>query len=162
MAKTYDLITSSTLGSPATGIDFTSIPSTYTDLRLIVTGVRVSGGALNFRFNNDSGSNYFYERAVANGSSLGASVNGATTSIGTNGWNSTYPQIWIMDILRYSGTTKKSSIMRMAADESGGGEMAWFCATYNVTTAISQINMFISAGTIAAGFTASLYGILRA
>ena len=63
MPNTLTLIASSTVGSGgATTIDFTSIPQTYTDLKLVMsTRNQASNGGRDYasiRFNGDSGTNY--------------------------------------------------------------------------------------------------------
>ncbi len=57
MPITYEPIATTTLGSAAANIDFTSIPSTYTDLRLVlvVRSDRASTvDSVNLRFNSDT------------------------------------------------------------------------------------------------------------
>jgi len=58
MAITYEPIASTTLGSAASTITFNSIAASWTDIKLILIGTSSTGGAVIFRFNNDSGSNY--------------------------------------------------------------------------------------------------------
>ena len=63
MPNTFTLIASSTVGAGgASSIDFTSIPSTYTDLviKASLRSDRNTGSAtyLTITFNNDTGSNY--------------------------------------------------------------------------------------------------------
>lgn len=80
MATTYTLISSVTVGSGgASSINFTSIPSTYTDLCIKLSARGTLGGGitwqnLRLRFNGDSGSNYSYRLlATLSGSVLSAS-----------------------------------------------------------------------------------------
>jgi len=60
MPSTYTPIATNTLASVSTGVTFSSIPSTYTDLVLVInyrldgTGTGAAGA---LRFNSDSGSN---------------------------------------------------------------------------------------------------------
>ena len=71
---THNLIQTVTVGAGGTAaINFTSIPQTYTDLIVYVSGrydnaVSFNAGAL--RFNNDSGNNYSYRVLRGNGSSV--------------------------------------------------------------------------------------------
>jgi len=78
------LISSVTVGAGgASSIDFTSIPSTYTDLRLVVSLRSGSSGTsrgLSFTLNNDAGTNYStrYFYGYASG------VTGGSTSSSTD------------------------------------------------------------------------------
>jgi hypothetical protein len=58
MATTYEPIATTTLGTAAASITFSSIPATYTDLRLVVMCKLLAHQLLMFRFNSDTGSNY--------------------------------------------------------------------------------------------------------
>lgn len=85
MAKAFELITTVTVGSGgASSIDFTSIPSTYTDLYVEYSlRVTLSGGPYYFsdcglRFNGDTGANYNNLNLRAREGSVGSG--GSTTS----------------------------------------------------------------------------------
>jgi hypothetical protein len=69
MAPTYEPIATTTLGTAAASITFSSIPATYTDLRLVVVAKAVSASTLDVRFNNDSGTNYSKTEISGDGSS---------------------------------------------------------------------------------------------
>jgi hypothetical protein len=62
VARTYEPIASQTLGSDATSHTFSSIPGTFSDLRIIITGRRNNTSTPNsfpvMRVNSDTGSNY--------------------------------------------------------------------------------------------------------
>lgn len=82
MATTYDLIASSTLTTTATTISFTSIPQTYTDLKLIVSS-RCNYAAATSRyrvyFNSTSGANvYGRAEAVSDTSTVSGASNAET------------------------------------------------------------------------------------
>jgi hypothetical protein len=72
MANTYELIEAQTLGTTATSVTFSSIPGTYTDLKLVAS-VRTAWASdtndqlLEFRFNGDTGSNYTYRQLTGTG-----------------------------------------------------------------------------------------------
>lgn len=72
MANNFQLISSSTVGSGgSTSIDFTSIPSTYTDLCIKVSARSDTSDItdLAMRLNGDTASNYFYLELTGNASS---------------------------------------------------------------------------------------------
>jgi len=60
MARTYEKIVSTTLGSAAADVTFNSINSTYTDLVLVssILGVTSQSYSPRVRFNSDTTSNY--------------------------------------------------------------------------------------------------------
>lgn len=162
MPATYEPIATTTLSSAAASVSFTGISSAYTDLKIIAVGKRVSGGALAIRFNNISTTTYSKIRLAGNGTSASSSRDISGTEIGTNGWNSTYDQLYEIDIFSYAGSTYKAALIRMSADENGGGEVSRIIGTWRSTSAIDRVDLLITSGTIAAGFTATIYGIKSA
>jgi len=79
--STYTPIATTTLGSTTASYTFSSIPSTYTDLVLVVIGEAyfTSTNYINtgVQFNSDTGSNYAAHYLIGNGSSVSS---GATTT----------------------------------------------------------------------------------
>lgn len=162
MPATYEPIATTTLSTSATSVSFTGISSAYTDLKIIAVGKRVSGGALGLQFNGDTATNYSKTRLAGNGTTASSSRDASQTSISTNGWNTTYNQLYEIDIMSYAGSTYKTTLIAMSADENGGGESARFVGLWNSTSAINRVDLLITSGTIAAGFTATIYGIKAA
>lgn len=162
MASTYEPIATTTLGSAAASVSFTGISSAYTDLKIIAVGKRVSGGALALQFNGDTGTNYSKTRLLGNGTNAGSSRDTSTSSISTNGWNDIYNQLYEIDLFSYAGSTYKTCLIAMSADENGGGEVSRIVGLWRSTAAINRVDLLITSGTIAAGFTATLYGIKAA
>ncbi|NBQ97859.1 MAG: hypothetical protein EBU12_06490, partial [Microbacteriaceae bacterium] len=57
--NTYSQIASTTLGSAASSVTFSSIAATYTDLVIVVQAAVTAGSiALRMQFNSDTGTNY--------------------------------------------------------------------------------------------------------
>lgn len=88
MANTYTLISTVTIGSGgATSFSFTSIPSTYTDLK-IVYSVRTNRAnnieQVKFRINSDTGSNYTFKRVYSDGTT--PQSDGGTNAYAYGGW----------------------------------------------------------------------------
>ena len=162
MAVTYEPIATTTLSTAAVSVSFTGISSSYTDLKIVAVGKRVSGGALAIRFNNDSATNYSKTRLAGNGTTASSGRDISGTEIGTNGWNSTYDQLYEIDVMSYGGSTYKTALVRMSADENGGGEVSRIAGLWRSTSAINRVDLLITSGTIAAGFTATIYGIKAA
>jgi hypothetical protein len=78
MAITYDLISDATLGSAAATVSVTSIPATYTDLRVVIFVPSYSSSNQDsfLTFNGDSGANYNYMCYNQANDSAGNNVNG--------------------------------------------------------------------------------------
>jgi len=69
MPSTYTPIATTTLGSAASSVTFSSISGAYTDLVLVGAGTLASNLYLNVKFNNDTGSNYSRTELYGDGSS---------------------------------------------------------------------------------------------
>ena len=168
MPATYDSIATTTIASSgvSTQINFTSIPGTYTDLRLVTTGTNNGGGNLWFYVNADSSA--LYSIRSINGS--GTAVT-ATNSIDAGQWNlnraantsTSIPTMYTMDFFSYAGSTSKSALITESSDVNGGGGVSISVGLYRSTSAITQLRLWLSGGaSFNAGTTATLYGILRA
>lgn len=94
MANTYTLISSSTLGSNQTSVTFSSIPSTYTDLVLIMS-VRAANSSGNptmsplIRFNGDTATNYSYTELYTSNGTSAASFRASSQTAGDTTFNGT-------------------------------------------------------------------------
>ena len=176
MANTMTLIASSTVGSGgAASIDFTSIPSTYTDLVLKIS-VRAAGSpgsgyaVMGYRFNGSTTS-YSSKMLEGTGSST-ASDSLATASIGGGTWarmtawgintaSSTSNTFSSMDwyIPNYAGSNNKSSSLDWVSENNATTAYAELTASlWSSTSAINQIT--ITADTNFAQYsTAYIYGI---
>lgn len=159
-------IATTTLGSAASTITFSSISSAYTDLRLVVTGAGTGVGIyLNARFNSDSGSNYSVTNLFGTGASA---ISGRTTSaaqmlLSTNQLTTTNPSMITMDIFSYAGSTYKTSLNTASNDKNGSGIVLRNVGLWQSTSAINSITLldtYGGGGQFAAGTTATLYGIL--
>ena len=167
MPVTYDPIASTTLSSAATSITFSSITSSYTDLRVIFTGTTtLSGETLYYRFNSDSGSNYSVTQLWADGSTYGSRrLTSATQLSTTYGYSlvDTNPQMITFDVFSYAGSTNKTTLGGHFGDNNGAGGVDQTVGLWRSTSAITSIFMFASGGTtFKAGTTATLYGVKNA
>ena len=89
MPATYEPIQTTTLGSAAASYTFSSIPSTYTDLKLVITGTSVGAYAdIDLRFNSDTATNYSWTALAGNGTA--ASSYRASTQTATRMTNQGY------------------------------------------------------------------------
>jgi hypothetical protein len=170
MATTYTLISSVTVGSGgAANIEFTSIPSTYTDLLLRVS-VRQGGSQTHYmRFNNDtSTANYKQRRLTGDGTSAGSdsSTNlGYINPIGVNSSGQTANTFGNLDVYipNYAGSNFKS-VSADSVNENNGTDaiVAFTAAIWESTSAITSIKLTPAAPNYVQYSTAYLYGISNA
>jgi hypothetical protein len=163
MATTYEKIATTTLGTTAASITFSSIAATYTDLTVILVGKGGAGGDLYIDFNGDTATNYSQTRINGNGSTV--TSNRLTNQTGlrfSNGLVSTQPQFYTIDIFSYAGSTYKTALGTMSEDRNGSGGVARYVGLWRSTSAINQIVLSLSGDTFAADTTATIYGILKA
>jgi len=161
MAATYEPIATTTLGSAAATITFSSIPATYTDLRLVLVGNNgVGSNSTYLRFNSDTGSNYSRTKLEGDGSAAASGRNTSGTYI-IVGDNRTTIGLQTMDIFSYAGSTNKTVLCSTANDTNGAGTINVTVGLWRNTSAITTIVLSI-ADPFSAGTTATLYGILKA
>jgi hypothetical protein len=164
MAITYEPIATTTLGSSASSITFSSIPSTYTDLRLVFVGTSAANVPGEIRFNGDTGSNYSRTYMSGNGSSASTStdINQTNISIGASAITSV-PMMNTIDVFSYAGSTFKTCLIISSDDRNGSGTADQQVALWRSTSAINQIRLTVDlTANFTAGTTATLYGILKA
>jgi hypothetical protein len=165
MATTYEPIATTTLGSPSNTITLSSIPSTYTDLRLIVVCTGASSGSTRLVINSDSGSNYSTTRLIGDGTSASSSRNSNQAYIGTSdaGLSTTSPNLYSIDVFSYAGSTYKTVICSASQDKNGSGSVERSVGLWRSTSAITSLTFQLGAGyDMNTGATATLYGILKA
>jgi hypothetical protein len=159
-------IASQTLSSETTSITFSSIPATYTDLRIVFSVVKpVSGNvAGRIRFNSDTGSNYSYTWLVGNGTSAtsGRGTSTAELELFTgSAVTTTNPQLQMIDIFSYAGSTFKTVLWAESSDKNGSGAVSRNVGLWRNTSAITTIQLSDSSTrNFGVGTTATLYGIL--
>ena len=152
MADTYTLIASTIVGSSnASSIDFTNIPSTYTDLALHIS-IRsnlnsYSTDRLALRFNSDSGSNYSWKSLQGFGSfgvtSQGfASQTNLWCGLTTDLYNVAYSSTSVY-IPNYTSSIQKSIQSEGVAEASNSAElMVMVSGIWTGTSAINSISIF--------------------
>ena len=165
MAATYEPIATTTLGSAAASITFSSISSAFTDLRLAIVGrYTSSGGNTRIRFNGDTASNYSSTRIAGDGTSASSDrlTNQTFQRLNFDGNSTTIPDLLTVDIFSYAGSTFKTSLITSTEDKNGSGSVIRIVGLYRSATAISSITISLSSSTFASGTTATLYGIKAA
>ena len=163
--STYSTIATNTVsGSSTNSVSFTSIPSTYTDLVLIVNSSRTTSGVGNIylRYNNDSGSNYSATRVYGDGSAVGSFRQ--TSTIWAIGGNQTDTMTTtIFHIMNYANTTTYKTMMSRYASTGSGDSTSAGVALWQSTAAINRVDCLLTASTyFTAGSTLTLYGIAAA
>ena len=161
---TYTPIASQTLGSAAASITFSSIPGTYTDLRLVLTGATsVGGDALVLQFNADTATNYSSTILSGYGSSASSSSYLSTPSLRL--WinyssSTTIPGFVSVDLFSYAGSTNKTLLATTSDDQNGSGTVELIAGLWRSTSAITSIKVFlVNANNFNTGTIATLWGI---
>jgi hypothetical protein len=155
-------ISDTTLVATATTLSFTSIPSTYTDLILmiypVVTGTSSDHNVM-LTFNSDTGANYdwaIWSRFE------GANSGGQTSAkVGITGFDTAHEGPIEIQVFRYADTTRAEKLFRSESSGSGGGNYfrrlfdgSWHPAT---AAAINRIDINPNI-TLQIGTRAILYG----
>ena len=170
MPTTMKLIAKTTLGSAAADITFSSIPSTYTDLYLVVSPRSGSSNDnLLMQFNSNT-TNYSFRILRGSGSAAGSFSN---TDFGAFNGNSIFISYISSDtntassvevyIPNYAGSTNKS-VSATGAQEANSSA-AFIMATAGLwanTAAITSIKLYGNGANLATNTSAFLYGITKA
>lgn len=148
-----------TLGTSASSVTFSSIPATYRDLYLVIFA-KTTAGSYGFeaRLNGDSGNNYsrIQMGAITSRFTGTSSASNAMESFIFN--TSTSGQIAIMQIMDYSATDRTKTILVRSND----GDYITLATGYRWadTSAVTSVLVQGNDGeSLAAGSTLSLYGI---
>lgn len=171
MANTFELIQSYTVGSGgAASIDFTSIPSTYTDLCIVyslrsdragivytdvkvtLNGTNSSNGKVLYAINGTTTGSYSPTAAQSFfGESTAATATASTFSNGT------------IYIPNYTSSANKSvSGDAVTENNASAATLALVAGLYSVTSAVNQVTLTTDGGNIVQYSTAYLYGVKNA
>jgi hypothetical protein len=162
MPATYEPIATTTLGSAAATITFSSIPATYTDLRLVFQHTPTASLRPRLQLNGDTAANYSSTVLNADGSTVVSASNTGDSSIRITNANTANLSLITYDFFSYAGSTYKTGLATFSGDDNGGGRLSRAVVLWRSTAAITQISLIVSASTYAAGSTATLYGIKNA
>ena len=171
MANTFQLIASTTVGAGgASSIDFTSIPSTYTDLCLKISARHSGSSVANaffIKFNGNT-SSYSYRYLEGAGSGTPGSSFGSTRNAGVeNGNTSTANTFSSAEIYipNYAGSNNKSYSSDSVVENNATLGIQWFLAgLWSNTAAITSISIQpdTSPNAYVQYSTAYLYGVKNA
>jgi len=165
MPATYEPIATTTLGSAASSITFSSIAGTYTDLRVVLVGTAGDIVTPRIRFNSDSGTNYSNTRILGTGSSAASYRSTSVTQLdfaSAGGMSTTIPHLYTMDVFSYAGSTYKTALLTGQEDDNGSGYVVRQVGLWSSTSAINTILLYPSSNNFSTGTTATLYGIKNA
>ena len=166
MPATYEPIATTTLGSAASSITFSSIPGTYTDLRIVLMGLSAdSGRTILAQYNGDTGNNY--SNTILYGDGTTAASTRLTTefqyAIMSGSTSTTIPSLATLDIFGYTRSTFKTALAQVSTDFNGSGRVDMAVTLWRSTSAITSVSFSLSAAVnYATGTTATLYGIKAA
>ena len=164
MPKTYEPIATQTLGTAAANITFSSIPSTYTDLVLIVSAkTNTAAAQIYMTINGDSGSNYSRTVLYGTGSSAASTRNSNQTVLFADYYgimNTTDFNTDTFHFMNYSNTTTFKTVLgRTNLAASGVDAIAHL---WRSTAAINSILVGNYSYNFSVGSTFTLYGIKAA
>jgi hypothetical protein len=159
MAKTYEPIATTTLGTSTATVTFGSISGAYTDLVLVLAGLGSAFTSVAFNFNSDTGSNY--SRTVLDGDGSSATSDRETSQTkmrvgvidGSQGTN-------IFHIMNYSNTTTYKTVLTRGS--AAANLVRASVGLYRSTSAITTFDIAPNTGTFSSGSTFTLYGIASA
>lgn len=166
MPKTYEPIATNTLGSATSSVTLSSIPSTYTDLVLVVMATNTGGATDIFlTINGDTGTNYSYTWITTNASTVTSGRVSSTANL-RNGYygipGSTFGYLAVTHLLNYSNTTTNKTLITRSGNASTGGGTDAIVALWRSTSAINSLQLRASTGTFGSGSTFTVYGIKAA
>jgi hypothetical protein len=164
MASTYTPIATTTLGSAASSVTFSSISGAYTDLVLVTSlkGQTTSNG-VKLQFNSDTGSNYSNTYLEGDGSS--AYSGRRTSQTGISDWSgyvstaSTFSAD-VTHIMNYSNTTTYKTVLARANRPTSNTDGV--VGLWRSTAAITSMVITANSGNFDVGSTLTLYGIKAA
>ena len=166
---TMSLIQTTTLGTAAASIEFTSIPATYTDLLFLVSARSSNTGAVydNLFITINGTSSGYSERLLYGDGSATGSVSEAltrfrffyTTTFSTTASTFGSGQLYIPN---YAGATNKSMSSESVTENNGTTALQSVAAhLWSNTAAITTVRFGLDVGNLVVGSTISLYGITK-
>lgn len=160
--NTYTAIATQTLASAASSVTFSSIPSGYTDLQIVISAT--ASGLVNGRLqvNGDTSSGLYSTTVLyGTGSSAASTRQSGQNSIWLDNTDTgSNTNVTTISLMSYSNaTTYKTCLVRGSAAST---QVDAHVGLWRNTNAITSITLFPSSGTYSAGSTFSLYGIAAA
>jgi hypothetical protein len=169
MPNTYEPIATTVLTGTASNLTISNIPSTYTDLRIVFSGLVTTSNAFYLRFNGDTNANYSYTYFYSYGAGVGTSTSGNGSEIlmdAVLGQKTDQFFTYELDILNYTSSANKNILHKFSAsyNTSSGGAVTRYVNGWRNSSAVSSIVITRANGTstIATGSRLTVWGILKA
>lgn len=159
---TYEPLANTTLTSTQTEIIFDTISGSYTDLKIIFNFIPTAAMRTRVELNSDTGSNYSSTVLYGEGTAAASTRYISNTYFTFNAANNNSIAMMELNFMSYAGSTNKTILAAVAADENGSGQVSRGVGLWRSTSAITRIRLFTLASTFASGTTATLYGIKAA
>lgn len=159
MAITYEPIATTTLGSAAATVTFSSISGNYTDLVLVDQAFGVASHYL-VRVNSDTGSNYSVIVLLGVGSVVADQATSQTSGQISRSAASSNSPSGITHFMNYSNTTTYKTIL--SRGNVGNSIVIQYVNSYRSNSAITSIEVRPASGNFGTGSTFTLYGIKAA
>jgi len=164
MPATYEAIATTTLGSASTGVTFSSIPGTYTDI-VAVINASASGATAAWFNTNASGAGLFSDTRMTGDGTTASSTRrtGQDESVFTSGSEvgTTFSFVAVLHFMNYANSTTFKTVVSRSGS-AGAATTAAVCLRRD-TSAITTINFdLVGTGTYSVGSTFTLYGIKAA
>jgi hypothetical protein len=156
---TYTPLQTITLGSSASSVTFSNIPTSsgYRDLVVVIAGTHTNGDTVGIRFNADSGNNYSSVSMQGNGSSASSS-SWSSVSSGYYGVLYSSQGNAIIQVMDYSATDKHKTFL--SRSNNAGNLLRAHAGRWANTAAVTSVTLVsFGAESYASGTTLSLYGI---
>jgi hypothetical protein len=161
MAKTYEPISTQSLGTATATVTFSSIPQTYTDL-VIVSQMQLTTGsqAIFLRFNSDSANNYSVTRVYSDGSTATSDRFATQPGIDSSYVSNTSRTIANINIQNYSNSSTYKTVL---GRWNSSAFTVIIAGLWRNTNAITSLTLTPNGSdTFISGSTFTLYGIKAA
>lgn len=161
--STYTPIATTTLGSAAASYTFSSIPSTYTDLVVVVSGNGAVGTGIVMQLNGAT-TGYSLTQLGGAGSSVSSARRTTQSFINltyAGFFTTTGQSMLIANIMNYANTTTYKTVLCRSGNAANGTDA--IVGLWSNTAAVTSVLIGNDgSGNIAAGTTFTLYGIAAA
>ena len=153
--NTYIPLATATLGGSDAEIIFGSIPQSYRDLVVVISGSATGGTSPSLRFNSDGGANYNMVRIFANSGSHSSQA--FTAEYGSVGFMSTEQSQVVAQIFDYSANNKHKVVLGRGGNTD---TLRYEIVRWANTTPVTSVSVRMDGGaSYTTGTVISLYGI---
>jgi hypothetical protein len=157
--RTYEPIAAYTVATTSASYTFSSIPGTYTDLYLIITGSTTTAGQdIQIQFNGDTGTNYSRTYILGNGSAASSGRNATQNAFVPGG--AYLNTVSRLNVMNYSNATTFKTVI--ARHDSWDSYTVANVGLWRNTAAITSLTISTQTFNMNVGSTFTLYGIKAA